>query len=162
MPLAVRAAGRRKAAAEIMPAPWRRAGGDFTGVSGNPCDCGRERCELTILGPGGSSGGVRKDELLVLDSEGDSEGEDGPSTIFGGGNCARCTGEEEVDAPSGDGDGGPFVGEGRSEEIRGTVGDPGTRPRARAKGEAGETESTLARGEVCIAGGVIGVAGAKG
>jgi hypothetical protein len=64
-----------------------------------------------------------------------------------------------VDAP--DGEGGPFVGDGRSKELRGTDGDPDTRPRARAKGgeEAGITESLLDRGD--IAGGVFGVGGAK-
>lgn len=140
-----------------MPLPWRVPGNDFPGTNGTPCGCGRERCELAVLRLGGSSGGVRKDELLRLVSE----GEDGrPSTILGGGSCACCAGEEGIDAPCGDG--GPFVGEGRSEEVRGTGGDPGTRPRARAKGEeAGGTESMLDRGDVCIFG-VVGVGGAKG
>jgi len=143
-PVPVRAAGRRKAAAEIMPPFWRGLGDAFPGANGSPCGCGRERCELRL---GGSSGGVRKDESLRLVSE----GEDGrPSTILGEGSCA----------PSGDG--GPFVGGGRSEEVRGTGGDPDTRPRARAKGEeAGGAESMLDRGDMCTVGGVVGV-GAKG
>jgi len=155
----VRATGRRKAATEIMPLPWRVPGDDFPGANGSPCGCGRERCELAGLRLGGRSGGVRKDELLRLVSD----GEDGrPSTILGGGSCACCAGEEEgVDDPSGDGE--PFVGERRSEEVRGTGGDPDKRPRVRAKGEEADgTESMLVRGDVCIAGGVVGNGGAKG
>jgi hypothetical protein len=155
----LRATGRRKAATEIMPLAWRVPGDDFPGANGNPCGCGRERCELEPAGLrlGGSSGGGREDELLRLVSKG---GDGRPRTILGGGSCARCAGEEGVDAPSGDG--GPFVGEGRSEEVRGTGGDPDTRPRARAKGEEAEgAESMLDRGDVCIAGGVVG-GGAKG
>lgn len=155
-PVRAAGAGRRKAATEIMPLPWRAP--DFPGANGSPCGCGRERCELTGLTLEGSSGGVRKDELLRLANE----GEDGrPSTILGGGSCACCAGEEGVDAPSGDGV--PFVGEGRSEEVRGTGGDPDTRPCARAKGEeGGGTESMLVRGDECIGVGVVGVGRAKG
>jgi len=107
---------------------------------------------------GGSSGDVRKDELLRLVREGK---DDCPSTLLGGESCACCIGEEAVDAPSGGG--GPFVGEGRSEEVRRTGDDPDARLRARAMGdEAGKTESMLVRGEVCTAGGVVGIVVAKG
>ena len=147
--------GRRKAATEIMPLPWRGGGGGggLPGESDTPCGCGRERCELAGVRLGGSSGGVRKDVLLTLDSDGEDSG---ACTILGGGSCACCTG---VDAP--DGEGGPFVGDGCSNELRGTDGDTDARPRARAKGdeEAGITESLLDRGD--IAGGVLGVGGAK-
>jgi len=95
---------------------------------------------------------------LILDSEGE---DDCASTILGGGSCACGTGEDGADTPSGDG--GAFVGEEGSKELRGTVGDPDTRPRTRVKGEeAGVTDSLLARGEVCTAGGASDVAGAKG
>jgi hypothetical protein len=81
--------GRRKAATEIMPLPWRGGGGGgggaFPGENDTPGDGGRERCELAGLGLGGSSGGVRKDVLLTLDSD----GEDGRACmILGGGSCA--------------------------------------------------------------------------
>lgn len=149
--------GRRKAATEIMPwVPWRGGTGGFPGENDTPGDCGRERCEAPGLGLGGSSGGVRKDVLLRLDSE----GEDGrASTILGGGSCDCCFGSEDASAP--DGDGGAITGEGRSEERRGTGGDPDTGPRARAKvEEAGIIESLLDRGDT--AGGVLCVGGAKG
>ncbi len=153
--LAVRAAGRLKAATEIMSLPWRAAGGDFPRAN-TPCTWGRGRGELAGLMLGGSSGGVRKDELLRLVREGK---DDCPSTLLGGESCACCIGEEAVDAPSGDGE--LFVGEGRSEEVRRTGDDPDARFRARAIGDgAGETE--LVRGEVCTTGGVVGIAVAKG
>lgn len=150
--------GRRKAATDIMPLPWR-APDDGFGENGSPCGCGRERCELAGLRLGGNSGGVRKGGVGVLKPVVEGE-DDRPRTILGGGSCARCVGEEGVD-PSGPG--GPFVGVGRSEEVRGTGGDPDTRPRPRATGEeAGGTDSMLDRGDLCIGGGVAGVGGGKG
>ena len=68
--------GRRKAATEIMPAPWQVPDDGFPGAgrNGNPGGCGRKRCELAALRLGGSSGGVRKDELLRLVSDSEDGG----------------------------------------------------------------------------------------
>ena len=85
----VRGVGRRKAATEIMPLAVRGCGGGLAGECGTAGDCGRERC--IKLGLGGTSGGVRKGGVLVLDSE----GEDGSAAaIFGGGTNACCFGDE--------------------------------------------------------------------
>jgi hypothetical protein len=84
-------------------------------------------------------------------------------TMLCGGSCACCTGKESADALSGDG--GPFVCEEVSNELRGMCDDPDTGPRACVKGEgveAGVTESLLVCGGARTTGGVFDVADAKG
>jgi len=126
------ATGRRKAATEIMPDPARGCGGVFIGecVTAGDCGSGRERCAK--VGLGGISGGVRKGGLLTLDSEGEA---DCPTAILDGGRWACWIGSEETDAKGGDEE--TLLVGGCSEELRGACGEPGTRPRVRAKGDEG-------------------------